>query len=135
MTESHQRVIDALATVIEHKLAGIEKSLLYVSAMETKSLSVVDDFNEEEKKMLNELIADMRESLNKYCAAFGTSKGKASLRRDILIQISFLWEELAGSSGKRLEKYGHVDEELKKKFDGYVGKMSDLCERIMNTCK
>lgn len=132
--ENHQRVFTSLARVVSQKLVSMQQSLQLTPTDFPISVDWRVDLSTEEKDMIIDKIAQLREHLCTLSLHYLIEPKVMSQRRDISVKASFLWEELADSTGNRLANYGPIDEAVKMDYEVRIQELTHLVEAILSIC-
>ena len=107
LTETHATAARSIATMVERKLEEIENSL-FRTTLGARGVRIhhKNDLEETEIKYIQQNIDLLYGLLENFCAYYEIPKEKSSVKREIMIKVSFLWEELTDATGKNLADMG-----------------------------
>ena len=137
LSETHERVFYSTLTVIEQKLHDMEIAMqTYQHPPDDISRVFKDDVGEEQKNEIKAAIAQMRATVKSFYTAFNIkNKETNSLRKDLEIKATFLWEHLADSTAKRISGYGILPPDVKIEYENRINSLIQMSEELITTCK
>jgi hypothetical protein len=135
LSENHHRVMSSIAQVAESKLLEMEILFEKLKTGQNISLQWNNDLTEEQKEKIRSSIRRAYEVLREFQGDFNLSVHEKSLRKTISTQAYFLWEELAGSTAKRLRGYGETEDDMLKEFERYIKQLTDVVNQIIKDCE
>lgn len=132
LSENHRRAFTAIAVIIEKRLIEMELSFLKRDLADPVIVHSIEDLDVHLKDSIRRDIADLKRLLRDFRDAYGLDPDKRSQRLELNITASFLWEDLVGLSGKKMDAYGTLDDVSKAAFDRFVEDSVLIVEKIMS---
>lgn len=134
LSESHQRSINAVASLLEKKLDDLENSLVRTERnAKNEKIAHTFDLTENQKGEIHHEINSLHQLLNEFCNHYNVPKKRFSLKAEINTKASFLWEDLSGAAGKNLTGYGEIAPEVIAEYDQFIGRMIENVNSIIHT--
>lgn len=135
LSENHQRAVKAIAIMVERKLEELENCLLRTS-LNARGVQIIHekDMTDEQIDRIQRSINTLYQILGQFCYDYGIPHETMSLKREISVKASFLWEELSDALNRKITGYRENDKIVKEKYFGYVNDMIGMANDIIYHC-
>jgi hypothetical protein len=132
LSETHQRAVKAIAFVVEKKLEELENCLLRTS-LNARGIRIIhtNDMNTGEIKKVQGEIDRIYSLLDEFCAHYNIPKEEISLKREILVKASFMWEELTDAAVRKFSGYGERNETIRNEYQERINEMIEALNNII----
>lgn len=137
LNETHERVFYSTILIIEQKLDDMVRALqVYQHPPDDVLRTFNNDIGHEQREAVEQGIAQMKEGVKSFCTAFGLEKKeKNSLRKELEIKATFLWEHLADSTVKKISGYGALPDDVKVTYEEHINDLIKISENLITICK
>lgn len=135
LSENHYRVVKSIATLVEKKLEELENCLLRQSATPQKIRMLhKHDMNREQVRTIRSDLNRIYQLLNEFCLQYNIAKEELSVKKEILVKATFLWEILSDASIIKLKGYGAVHKDFEADYEKRINDMITVVNNIIKTC-
>jgi hypothetical protein len=135
LPENYFRVFRSLAQLIEEKLLAMEENFIRFQGKVRVHLLYENDLDQEAITQIHQQIELMYAELRHFVDRYQIPSKKFSLRKQILVQNAFLWEDLENSRSKHIRGHGAVDERIMQDLDSFLNRMVQLSNQINHVCE
>ncbi|MBX6380003.1 MAG: hypothetical protein IRZ01_04900 [Thermoflavifilum aggregans] len=135
LPENYFRVFRSLAQLIEEKLMEMEMSFVRFQQPTRVHLEYQYDLDEADCNRIKQVIGRMYQELEVFVNRYQIPPRSFSLRKQLLVQNSFLWEDLENSRSKRIRGYGAVNDVLMQELDTFLDHLIMFSNQISDICQ
>jgi len=135
LPENYFRVFRSLAQLIEEKLIAMQESFVRFQAAPRVHLIYENDLDQQTTMLIQEQIQLMFAALQAFVMRYHIPHKRFSLRKQIIIQNAFLWEDLENSRSRHIRGHGVIDEAVMQDLDAFLGQMIAISNRIGEICE
>ncbi|MCL6525009.1 MAG: hypothetical protein K6T34_10170 [Thermoflavifilum sp.] len=130
LPENYFRVFRSLAQLIEEKLVAMEETFTRFQRAPRVHFIYENDLKPETIMDIQEQIRQMYQVLQTFVERYQIPVKTFSLRKQILVQNAFLWEDLENSRSNRISGHGMVDQRVMRELDDFLDQMIQLSNHI-----
>jgi hypothetical protein len=131
ISENHQRAFNAIVVLTETKLLEMEAATAKYEKFGSTIIQLENDVPGDVLEKVFESITNIRRTLARFSREYDLDGGQKSLRKELNIKASFLWEDLASAADHKFKGYGPIDNDVLKEVTGYLDDLITQTKHIM----
>ncbi len=123
--------MNAIAIVTEQKLLGMETTMAKYERCGSIILHLENDLPGDIRTKIVKSIGDIRHTLLQFSFEYGLEGDQKNLRKELNIESSFLWEDLASAADSGFTGYGNLDRNTLVEVMSYLNSLIKDVKLIM----
>jgi hypothetical protein len=134
LNEYQRRGLSATFRTLEEMMHEIE-TMINSDGFEGNLIVIDNDISLQAREEILKRIRLIREKISRLSKQFSLEMKQMKSSRQMLSDLSYCWEILAGSKAKKLRGYGEVAEGLEEVLDPQINTIVDLIIEMENILK
>lgn len=137
LQEAQERALYAVVRMAEDKLHAMEYVIrLHTDPAENISAPYNNDVPEEQMQRIQDVIRELKGQVISLYEAYDFHKREPqSLKKELAVKATFLWEELTDATVERMKGYGEMEQDVKADYGRRINTLIATTERLINVCK